>query len=167
MNNVPPAGPGKPCAFPGVPEYFTRVLGDIEREILPLFWKLQKNVDGFSLSLTFPAKHGHRHTGRRHLGNVVKKRTTHASKTVNKDTLSREQDHTKSSSCATSVSAPTHGDAKPKRKSPSCKQRDRNRRKSWRRRKRSLAARHLDKQPCEISINQSRGGIRQLCDGTG
>jgi hypothetical protein len=76
---------------------------------------------------------------------------------VNKDTLSREQDNTKTS-CAIPVNAPIHGDAKPKcRKSPSCKQRDRNRRKRWRRRKRSQAARQepsgdpLGNNDCNVS----------------
>jgi hypothetical protein len=127
MNSVPPAGPGKPCAFPGVPEYFQRVIGDVERDNLPFFWKLQKNVDGVSLSL-FPAKN----SKRRHIGNVWKK-TTHASESVNTDSLSKEQDHTR----AVPDTKPTHGNAelKRRRKSPSCKLRDRNRRKSWGRRK--------------------------------
>jgi hypothetical protein len=134
MNGVPPAVPGRPYAFPGVPEYFLRVIGDVERDNLPLFWKLQKNADGVSLSL-FPAKTS-KH-GRRHIGHFWKK-TTHA----NKDSLSKEQDHTR----AVPDTKPIHGNTelKRRRKSPSCKQRDRNRRKMWGRRKPSPIPRPLN-----------------------
>jgi hypothetical protein len=127
----PPTGPGKQYnALPGVPEYFVQVIGDMERGKLPYIWTLQKNVDGYSLMLKSPAKSAKRI--RRHL------------EPVNKDTLSRKQDHMKSSSCSVPDKVPTRDNTRPKKKkSPSCKQRDRNRRRRWKRKKKSPRA--LDK----------------------
>jgi hypothetical protein len=142
MSYPPAPGLGlQATAIPGIPKCFLKVIGDLESDI---DWCINGNASGVSLTLRFPAKSPKgRRSHRRHLGNPV-----------NTDTLSsRKQDHAKTSSCAILVNAPIHGDVKPKsKKSPSCKQRDRNRRKRWRRKRKSLANRLLDKQPCESSL---------------
>jgi hypothetical protein len=96
----------------------------METRKLPFIWTLQRNVDGYSLMLKLPAKSPKRR--RRHL------------ETASKDILSREKDiNVKTSSRAAPEKEPTRVNT-PRRKSPSCKQRDRNRRRRWKRKKKSL-----------------------------
>jgi hypothetical protein len=125
MNCSPLPGPGEQLsALPGIPEYFTHVISDMETRKLPFIWTLQRNVDGYSLMLKLPAKSPKRR--RRHL------------ETASKDILSREKDiNVKTSSRAAPEKEPTRVNT-PRRKSPSCKQRDRNRRRRWKRKKKSL-----------------------------
>jgi hypothetical protein len=142
-----PTGPEKEYALPGVPDYLVQVIGYVERENLPLIWTLQKNMDGFSLLVKLPAKsrkHKLRHHGNRR----------------NKDILSREKDHTRINSCAVPTnSEPILVDTeKRRRKSPSCKRRDRNRRKRWGRRKSSPISQPLNTNPCE---SEDTGAVTQ------
>jgi hypothetical protein len=120
--SLPPApGPGQQSI--GIPKYFLRIIGEVEKGKCD--WTIHMYSAGVSLTLRPPATlpprtHVRR---RRHLG-----------KSVNTDTcVHREQDHTNISSCAIPKNnTPIRGEPM-SRKSPSCKQRDRNRQKWWKR----------------------------------
>jgi hypothetical protein len=132
---LPPGSVEQSYALPGVPEDFINIIGDVEQGKLPYTWALEKNEDGFSLTLKTPAQVPMR--TRRHFERRV----------VNKDTSSWRQDRMKSSSCSVPDKVPIYATPR-KHKSPSCKQRDRNRRRRWKRKKKSP-------QPLDTSASDS------------
>jgi hypothetical protein len=110
----------RPEVDPGIPEYYTHVIGELKKRSELITWTLHGDEVGVTLTLRLPVKSPEAKCGHVHM-------RWHPDKLVNTDTLSREQDYT-NQSCAVPDKTPSRGDTYFKtRKSPSCKRRDRNR----------------------------------------
>lgn len=104
----------------GIPGYFLRIIGDLEREKLQFNWILQKNV-GCEHSLTLSVPANSQRLGSRHLFRHPPPRF--------------QKDNVRIPACSVEREAPSQR----KKKSPACTKRDRKRWAKWRRSKKTVS----------------------------